>query len=82
MAVFLTETPLSAEERKKLPDSSFGIKDKRQYPLFDQKHVKSAITMFRYCKEEDRKELAKNIKIAADKFGIHIHPDNTINKYL
>lgn len=55
------ESPLTAAERRALPDNVFGLPEKRQFPLDTEERVKSAISYFRYSKAPDRKELATNI---------------------
>ena len=56
--------------RSELPDSEFGLPDKRKYPLHDPAHVQSAIKFFNYVSEEDEKELAKNILKKIDEYGM------------
>jgi hypothetical protein len=52
-------------QRKKLPDSSFGLPKERKYPIVDAHSVKSAIKLFYHCPEEKRGQLAKAISIRA-----------------
>ena len=61
---------MSAAERNKLPDSAFGVSDKRKFPLDTEKHVRSAIKFFNYVDKEDEAELAKNIIKAMKKYNI------------
>lgn len=61
---------LTEAKRSELPDSEFGLPKLRKYPLDTEAHVRSAIKFFNFCKPEDEKELAKNIKKAIKKFGI------------
>jgi len=78
----LNEEPLTAEKRKHIPKSEFGYIDdegKGHYPLNDETHVRSAITMFHYCPEKFKKTLAKNIKKAAKKFNIEIKNPQILN---
>lgn len=56
--------------RSELPDSEFGLPDKRKYPLHDPAHVQSAIKFFNYVSEEDEKELAKNILKKIDEYDM------------
>lgn len=56
--------------RSELPDSEFGLPDKRKYPLHDSAHVQSAIKFFNYVSEEDEKELAKNILKKIDEYDM------------
>ena len=78
----LNEDKLTAKERNNLKDSSFGLPDKRSYPLNNADHVKSAIHLFGHCPENRKKELARNISKAANKYGIEIGPDTQVAKYL
>ena len=59
---------MTAAERNDLPDESFGLPEKRKYPLDSRKHVLSAIRFFNYCSAKEEKELAKNILEAIDRF--------------
>ena len=79
----LEEAAMKAKYRNALDDKSFGLPDKRAYPLNDEKHVRSAISMFSHCPEEDRSRLAKNIFSAARKFDMDltVSPDSTIYEY-
>jgi len=75
---------MSAAERNKLPDSAFGIPDKRKYPLDTEAHVRSAIKFFNYVDKEDEEELAKNIIKAMKKFNItdvNVGEKNRFSKY-
>lgn len=81
---YLDEAALKAKDRKELKDSEFGLPKQRKFPLNDEKHVRQAIRMFRHCPEEDRKELAKNIKKAMKKFNmdVKISPKNPLIQYM
>ncbi len=70
--------------RIELPDSAFGLPEKRKYPLTDHDRVLNAIKFFKFCPEEDRKELAANIEKAAKKFHIELKVirGNPIAKYI
>ncbi len=63
---------LDSEERKELPDSMFGLPERREYPMPDATHVRAAEAYFRYCPEEFKPELAHNILRFADKYGVDI----------
>lgn len=78
----IIEAVLSSEDRDKLKDNDFGLPSSRSYPLIDADHVRSAIAYFHHCDEKDRKELAANIKKAADKFGIVISKESEVSRYL
>ena len=75
---------MTAAERKKLPDSAFGIPSKRKYPLDTEAHVRSAIRFFNYVSKEDEQELADNINKAIRKFNItdiKVGKNNRFYKY-
>lgn len=63
---------LDAAERRELPDSEFGLPQRREYPMPDAAHVRAAEAYFRYCPEDLRGELARNILKFADKYGVKI----------
>lgn len=63
---------LDTEERKELPDNVFGLPGRREYPMPDASHVRAAEAYFRYCPEELKPELARNILRFAEKYGIEI----------
>ena len=73
---------MSAEERRNLPTSVFGLPDERKYPLTDAKHVESAIRLFGHCPEDKRKQLANKINVAAKKFNVEISNTCLVSKYL
>ncbi len=52
---------LSYEEKKELPDSVFGLPERREYPMPDAAHVRAAEAYFRYCPEDLRPRLARAI---------------------
>lgn len=66
---------LSAEERRELKDSDFGIPENREYPMPDAVHVRAAEAYFRYAPEDKKKELAQRILLKAKKFGVEIKSD-------
>ncbi len=63
---------LSYEEKKELPDSVFGLPERREYPMPDAAHVRAAEAYFRYCPEELRPKLAKAILARAAEFGVDV----------
>ena len=81
--VYFNEAELSTEDRKKLKTKTFGIPDKRKYPLNDARHVISAITYFNKCDPSDEQELAININKAIKKFNLHptVGDNNRFKKY-
>lgn len=64
---------LDAEEHKELPTSEFGLPERREYPMPDAAHVRAAEAYFRYCPEDMREELARNILKFAARYGVTIH---------
>lgn len=63
---------LDAAERKALPDSDYGLPQRREYPMPDAAHVRAAEAYFRYCPEELKPQLARAILNKAHKFGVDI----------
>ena len=63
---------LSSEEKKELPDSVFGLPERREYPMPDASHVRAAEAYFRYCPEELKPELARAILRRAREFGVDV----------
>ena len=85
----LNETTLSSKERKSLPDKTFGLPEKRKFPLNDYDHVILAIKFFNRCDKKDQEELAKNIikamrkyKVPTDKIGKNNKLRNYINEFI
>lgn len=78
---YLEEKVLSSKDRKRMKKSSFGLPKKKAYPLNDAAHVRSAISYFHHCPEDDRTTLANNIRTACHKFGIEINKDASWYKY-
>lgn len=78
----VNEAAMKAAKRNKLSDDQFGLPSQRKFPLNDQKHVRLAVQMFKHCPEKDRPELARNIRKAADKFGMKIDTEGTASEYL
>lgn len=63
---------ISYDERKELPDSAFGLPERREYPLIDAAHVRAAEAYFRYCPEDLRPKLARAILAKAHEFGVDV----------
>lgn len=85
-SLVLNEATLSSKERKSLPDKTFGLPEKRKFPLNDYDHVVLAIKFFNRCDKKDQEELAKNIikamkiyKVSTDKIGKNNKLRNYIN---
>ena len=75
-----TKTPdrLTADERRKLPASAFGIPETREFPLVDAAHVRAAEAYFRYAPEEKKALLAHRILIKARKYGVHVRSEEIL----
>lgn len=63
---------LSEEERKDLPDSMFGLPERREYPMPDAAHVRAAESYFRYCPDELKPKLARAILHFARQYGVEV----------
>lgn len=63
---------LDTAERRELPDSVFGLPQRREYPMPDAAHVRAAEAYFRYCPEELRPRLARAILAKAAEFGVDV----------
>ena len=86
------EARLTAAERRALPDSAFGLPEKRKYPLitkneqgeYEWSHLRDAIAYFHTCKDEnDKRILAGNIAKVIKKYNVDINitAGNSIRKY-
>jgi hypothetical protein len=70
---------LTAEDRKKLPDSAFAFPDKRKEPLTDASHVQNALARFDQVRDvtDAERDLAfANIRKAAEHYGVDVAEDN------
>lgn len=63
---------LDTEERRELPDSVYGLPDRREYPMPDAAHVRAAEAYFRYCPEELKPKLARAILRFAQEYGVDV----------
>ena len=63
---------LNTAERKELPDSVFGLPERREFPMPDAAHVRAAEAYFRYCPEDLKPKLAKAILRFAAKYGVNV----------
>ncbi|MBD5378392.1 MAG: hypothetical protein HDR74_00635 [Bacteroides sp.] len=63
---------LTYKEKEALPDSVFGLPERREYPMPDAAHVRAAEAYFRYCPEELKPRLAKAILARAKEFGVDV----------
>ena len=67
-----TTDRLTAEERRELPDSAFGIPETREFPLVDAEHVRAAEAYFRYAPDERKAALARRILRRARELGVEV----------
>ena len=77
-------TEMKAAQRNALPDSEFGIPDKRKFPLDTAARVRSAIKFFNYANSDEEEGLARKIKAAMKKFNIddvEVSKKNRFSKY-
>lgn len=63
---------LSYDEKKALPDSVFGLPERREYPMPDAEHVRAAEAYFRDCPEDLKPKLARAILARAAEFGVNV----------
>jgi hypothetical protein len=63
---------LDAAERRALPDSDFGLPERREYPMPDAAHVRAAEAYFHYAPDELKATLARRILQKARKFGVDV----------
>ena len=71
---------LSYAAKENLPDSVFGLPERREYPMPDAAHVRAAEAYFRYCPEELKPKLARAILARAQKFGVHIESPEILSE--
>lgn len=62
-------------DRSKLNKKFFGIPSKKKYPLTQESSIKNCIRFFRFCPNEDKKELATNVLKAMESF--HMTKEDT-----
>lgn len=63
---------LTTEERQELPDSVYGLPERREYPMPDAAHVRAAEAYFRHCPEELKPKLARAILRFAKIYGVDV----------
>ena len=71
---------LNTEERRELPTSVYGLPERREYPMPDAAHVRAAEAYFRYCPEDLKPELARNILRFAAEYGVDVESP-TVREY-
>ncbi len=70
---------ISHEEKKELPDSAFGLPERREYPMPDAAHVRAAEAYFRYCPEELKPRLARAILARAKEYGVDVRSQTVLD---
>lgn len=70
---------ISYKEKEELPDSVFGLPERREYPMPDAAHVRAAEAYFRYCPEELKPKLAKAILKRAKQFDVDIESPTVLS---
>ncbi|MCH5222608.1 MAG: hypothetical protein J1E82_01080 [Muribaculaceae bacterium] len=70
---------LSYEDKKELPDSVFGLPERREYPMPDAAHVRAAEAYFRYCPEDLKPELARAILRFANEYGVDVESPTVLS---
>lgn len=75
----MTNDRISYEERKELPDSVYGLPERREYPMPDAAHVRAAEAYFRYCPEDLKPKLARAILARANEFGVNVQSPEVLS---
>ncbi len=70
---------LNTIEREELPNSVFGLPERREYPMPDAAHVRAAEAYFRYCPEELKPKLAKAILARAKQYGVDVESPTVLS---
>lgn len=70
---------LSYDEKKDLPDSVFGLPERREYPMPDAAHVRAAEAYFRYCPEDLKPKLARAILRFAQEYGVDVESPTVLS---
>lgn len=70
---------LTYQEKKELPDSVFGLPERREYPMPDAAHVRAAEAYFRYCPDDLKHKLAKAIVARAKEFGVDVESPTVLS---
>ena len=65
--------------RRELPDSMFGLPERREYPMPDAAHVRAAEAYFRYCPEDLKPTLARAIMSFARRYGVDIESPTVLS---
>lgn len=77
------EATLTAEQRKNLKSSDYGLPDQKKFPMPDESHVRSAIRFFNHVDEKDEAKLAAAIKRKIRDYGmtVKVGENNRFAKY-
>ncbi|MDE6204792.1 MAG: hypothetical protein K2F66_01580 [Duncaniella sp.] len=70
---------ISYKEREELPDSVYGLPERREYPMPDAAHVRAAEAYFRYCPEELKPKLARAILARARVYGVDVESPTVLS---
>ncbi|HBN64544.1 MAG: hypothetical protein OSJ41_00950 [Duncaniella sp.] len=70
---------ISYKEREELPDSVYGLPERREYPMPDAAHVRAAEAYFRYCPEELKPKLARAILARAKEYGVDVESPTVLD---
>ena len=70
---------ISYNEREELPDSVYGLPERREYPMPDAAHVRAAEAYFRYCPEELKPKLARAILARASVYGVDVESPTVLS---
>lgn len=70
---------LDAAERRDLPDSMYGLPDRREFPMPDAAHVRAAEAYFRYCPEDLKPQLAHAIMRFAREYGVDVESPTVLS---
>lgn len=70
---------ISYKEREELPDSVYGLPERREYPMPDAAHVHAAEAYFRYCPEELKPKLARAILARAKEYGVDVESPTVLD---
>ncbi|MBS6269538.1 MAG: hypothetical protein KH586_11480 [Tannerella sp.] len=64
---------LDTTEWRELDNSEFGLPQQRAFPMPDVAHVRAAEAYFRYAPDTEKAELARNILLKAEQFGVTVN---------
>lgn len=70
---------LDTDERRELPDSVYGLPERREYPMPDAAHVRAAEAYFRYCPEDLKPQLARAILKFARQYGVTVKSQTVLD---